>query len=183
MLICLGLDGRGAQVKAHPFFAGLDWDRLMEQKATFVPTCEDAEDTSYFDERGLDGIDDARDEDRRPPGAPPGPGYAFQLPRTRSYSPDDAEGVRSRRQSGSRRLSGSRRFSEGRPAPGSASGSVSSVSSTSTLSEDLQEEAEQEMAMLEQADEETRNEFLNFSFKASDDSRVKNRDAVRIGLS
>jgi len=160
----LGFHG-AEEVKAHPFFAGLDWDRLMEQKATFVPTCEDAEDTSYFDERGLDGIDDARDEDRRPPGAPPGPGYAFQLPRTRSYSPDDVEGVRSRRQSGSRRLSGSRRFSEGRPAPGSASGSVSSVSSTSTLSEDLQEEAEQEMAMLEQADEETRNEFLNFSFK------------------
>jgi hypothetical protein len=37
-----------AQVKLHPWFAGLDWASLARQKAAFVPTLEHEFDTSYF---------------------------------------------------------------------------------------------------------------------------------------
>lgn len=37
-----------AQVKLHPWFAGLDWASLARQKAAFVPTLEHEYDTSYF---------------------------------------------------------------------------------------------------------------------------------------
>lgn len=43
--------GGGAEVKAHPFFDGLDWNSLLRQKAGFVPQLEDENDTSYFDTR------------------------------------------------------------------------------------------------------------------------------------
>jgi len=43
--------GRGgiAEIKKHPFFAGLDWDRLLEEEPPFVPRLENEEDTSYFE--------------------------------------------------------------------------------------------------------------------------------------
>lgn len=43
--------GGGAEVKAHPFFDGLDWNSLLRQKAGFVPQLDDDNDTSYFDTR------------------------------------------------------------------------------------------------------------------------------------
>lgn len=33
----------------HPFFASLDFNTLLRQKAEFVPQLENEEDTSYFD--------------------------------------------------------------------------------------------------------------------------------------
>ncbi|XP_042046717.1 probable serine/threonine protein kinase IRE4 isoform X1 [Salvia splendens] len=43
------LGARGAsEVKAHSFFAGVDWDNLTLQKAAFVPQPERMDDTSYF---------------------------------------------------------------------------------------------------------------------------------------
>ncbi|GFP92684.1 probable serine/threonine protein kinase ire4 [Phtheirospermum japonicum] len=43
------LGARGAsEVKAHPFFSGVDWDNLTLQKAAFVPQPERMDDTSYF---------------------------------------------------------------------------------------------------------------------------------------
>lgn len=39
---------RHAQVKLHPWFAGLDWASLARTKAAFVPTLEGEYDTSYF---------------------------------------------------------------------------------------------------------------------------------------
>lgn len=36
-------------MKAHGFFAALDWTGLLRQKAEFVPHLESEEDTSYFD--------------------------------------------------------------------------------------------------------------------------------------
>ncbi len=44
----LGLGG-AQEVKEHIFFDGLDWDGLLRQKAEFVPSLENDEDTSYFD--------------------------------------------------------------------------------------------------------------------------------------
>ncbi|KAG0363589.1 hypothetical protein BGX24_004860, partial [Mortierella sp. AD032] len=38
------------QVKDHPWFAGLDWTKLREMKASFVPVLSTSMDTSYFDD-------------------------------------------------------------------------------------------------------------------------------------
>ncbi|EFA80964.1 protein serine/threonine kinase [Heterostelium album PN500] len=39
------------EIKAHPFFKGVDWDTIRTQKAYFIPVLEDLQDTSYFDAR------------------------------------------------------------------------------------------------------------------------------------
>ncbi|KAJ3130191.1 Serine/threonine-protein kinase [Nowakowskiella sp. JEL0407] len=36
------------QIKAHPFFAGIDWSRIRKTRAPFVPTLRSITDTSYF---------------------------------------------------------------------------------------------------------------------------------------
>lgn len=46
----LGISG-AQEVKEHVYFAGLDWNSLLRQKAEFVPQLADDEDTSYFDSR------------------------------------------------------------------------------------------------------------------------------------
>eukprot|EP01112_Ceratiomyxa_fruticulosa_P007609 TRINITY_DN1976_c0_g2_i3.p1 TRINITY_DN1976_c0_g2~~TRINITY_DN1976_c0_g2_i3.p1 ORF type:complete len:1074 (-),score=203.93 TRINITY_DN1976_c0_g2_i3:294-3515(-) len=38
------------EVKSHPFFAGINWDTLLQQSPSFVPHTSDPHDTSYFDE-------------------------------------------------------------------------------------------------------------------------------------
>ncbi|XP_062872467.1 microtubule-associated serine/threonine-protein kinase 1 isoform X2 [Trichomycterus rosablanca] len=43
--------GGAVEVKQHPFFADLDWNSLLRQKAEFIPHLESEEDTSYFDTR------------------------------------------------------------------------------------------------------------------------------------
>lgn len=43
----LGANG-SAEVKAHSFFRGVNWDSLALQKAAFVPQPDSADDTSYF---------------------------------------------------------------------------------------------------------------------------------------
>jgi len=47
----LGTAGGAAEVTSHLFFASLDFDSLLRQKAEFVPQLENDEDTSYFDSR------------------------------------------------------------------------------------------------------------------------------------
>ncbi|XP_051560694.1 microtubule-associated serine/threonine-protein kinase 1-like [Myxocyprinus asiaticus] len=49
-LVRLGTGG-AFEVKQHSFFAGLDWNGLLRQKAEFIPHLESEEDTSYFDTR------------------------------------------------------------------------------------------------------------------------------------
>lgn len=43
----LGANG-APEVKTHPFFQGVNWDTLALQKAAFIPSPENADDTSYF---------------------------------------------------------------------------------------------------------------------------------------
>lgn len=38
-----------SQIKAHPFFADINWDQLLTQKMPFVPKLCDDQDTSYFE--------------------------------------------------------------------------------------------------------------------------------------
>ncbi|KAK2796146.1 rim15, signal transduction response regulator [Onygenales sp. PD_12] len=42
----------GAEVRAHPWFADVNWATLLEDEAQFVPAPENPEDTEYFDARG-----------------------------------------------------------------------------------------------------------------------------------
>ncbi|KIJ37366.1 hypothetical protein M422DRAFT_231711, partial [Sphaerobolus stellatus SS14] len=46
----LGANGAD-EVKAHPFFAGVDWDSVTTQEAQFIPQVTDPESTDYFDPR------------------------------------------------------------------------------------------------------------------------------------
>ncbi|KAK2466121.1 hypothetical protein APHAL10511_001763 [Amanita phalloides] len=47
------LGSRGAEeVKAHPFFAVIDWDKVTATEAAFIPQVTDPESTDYFDPRG-----------------------------------------------------------------------------------------------------------------------------------
>lgn len=47
----LGANGAD-EVKAHPFFAGVDWNKVTTQEAQFIPQVTDPESTDYFDPRG-----------------------------------------------------------------------------------------------------------------------------------
>lgn len=47
----LGASG-AEEVKAHPFFAGIEWDKVTTREAAFIPQVDDPESTDYFDPRG-----------------------------------------------------------------------------------------------------------------------------------
>ena len=47
----LGAAGDADEVKAHEFFADVDWGGMLRQKAEFVPMLDNEEDTSYFETR------------------------------------------------------------------------------------------------------------------------------------
>ncbi|KAK3820154.1 MAG: serine/threonine protein kinase 15, partial [Benniella sp.] len=38
-----------SELKAHPFFSGVDWENIRNQEAPFIPAPNDNTDTSYFD--------------------------------------------------------------------------------------------------------------------------------------
>ena len=47
------LGAKGAEeVKRHPFLRGINWTKLREAEANFVPQVADPESTDYFDDRG-----------------------------------------------------------------------------------------------------------------------------------
>ncbi|GLB33957.1 putative cheY-homologous receiver domain containing protein [Lyophyllum shimeji] len=47
----LGANGAD-EVKAHPFFDGIEWDKVTTTEAVFIPQVTDPESTDYFDPRG-----------------------------------------------------------------------------------------------------------------------------------
>lgn len=47
----LGSNG-AEEVKAHPFFEGIDWEKVTTTEAAFIPQVSDPESTDYFDPRG-----------------------------------------------------------------------------------------------------------------------------------
>jgi len=53
----LGINGV-EEIKAHPFFKGVDWNNLRMQRAPFIPQLSSPIDTSYFDEYALEENDD-----------------------------------------------------------------------------------------------------------------------------
>ena len=49
-----------ADIKAHPFFRGLAWDRLHLSKPPFIPDVKSQDDTKYFDDEDpISDVDDA----------------------------------------------------------------------------------------------------------------------------
>lgn len=52
----LGVNGV-EEIKAHPFFEGVDWEGIRNQKAPFIPQLKHATDTTYFDDYSLNEDD------------------------------------------------------------------------------------------------------------------------------
>lgn len=63
----LGFNG-AQEIKDHPYFKDVDWDRVYEEEASFVPAVEHPEDTDYFDLRGAELEDFGGDEESDPCG-------------------------------------------------------------------------------------------------------------------
>lgn len=64
-LICnpdqrLGRNG-AQEIKAHPFFYGVNWDRIRSQPSPHVPQLRSITDTSYFPTEDLEAVPDAVD--------------------------------------------------------------------------------------------------------------------------
>lgn len=57
----LGVNG-AQEIKAHPFFAGIDWEHLTDNEGPFVPQVSDPESTDYFDLRGAAFMDFQNEE-------------------------------------------------------------------------------------------------------------------------
>jgi serine/threonine-protein kinase RIM15 len=47
----LGANGAN-EVKAHPFFQGIEWNRLATSEVAFTPQISDPKSTKYSDQRG-----------------------------------------------------------------------------------------------------------------------------------
>ena len=47
------------EIKAHPFFAGIDWDRIRECDPPFVPQLKSIIDTAYFPTEDLEQVPQA----------------------------------------------------------------------------------------------------------------------------
>lgn len=57
-LLCLSTEDRlgakgATEVKAHPFFKGVDWKTVSKENPPFKPNLDDDEDTSYFDDERI----------------------------------------------------------------------------------------------------------------------------------
>ncbi|CDF91876.1 ZYBA0S15-00584g1_1 [Zygosaccharomyces bailii CLIB 213] len=58
----LGYNG-AREIKDHPYFRDVDWDRVYEEEPSFVPAVDNLESTDYFDLRGAVLEDFGPDED------------------------------------------------------------------------------------------------------------------------
>ncbi|KAI1374156.1 hypothetical protein F4677DRAFT_447800 [Hypoxylon crocopeplum] len=62
----------GEEIRNHPWFAGVNWDTLLQDDAQFVPQPENPEDTEYFDARGatLQSFTEEMEDQVSPPSVP-----------------------------------------------------------------------------------------------------------------
>ncbi|KAI0409458.1 putative response regulator receiver RIM15p [Xylaria palmicola] len=79
----------GEEIRNHPWFAGVNWDTLLQDEAQFVPQPENPEDTEYFDARGatLQSFTEEIEDQATPPSAstpdyPDRPHDALSRPRS-----------------------------------------------------------------------------------------------------
>lgn len=50
----IGHEGGADEIRAHPFFEGINWNTLWSDEASFIPVVDDPESTDYFDSRGAE---------------------------------------------------------------------------------------------------------------------------------
>lgn len=98
----LGYNG-AIEVKSHPFFAEIEWDKVTTTEAQFVPQVTDPESTDYFDARGAlpqifqeeEAQHGLEGTDAQPvtPGAGTGPSIARPIPigKEAATSPPDED--------------------------------------------------------------------------------------------
>ncbi|GAP83500.1 putative agc protein kinase [Rosellinia necatrix] len=79
----------GEEIRNHSWFAGMNWDTLLQDEAQFVPQPENPEDTEYFDSRGatLQSFTEEIEDQATPPSAstpdyPDRPHDALSRPRS-----------------------------------------------------------------------------------------------------
>ncbi|KAI1266766.1 hypothetical protein F5Y18DRAFT_347189 [Xylariaceae sp. FL1019] len=79
----------GEEIRKHPWFAGTNWDTLLQDEAQFIPQPENLEDTEYFDARGatLQSFTEEMEDQMSPPTAstpdyPERPHDALSRPRS-----------------------------------------------------------------------------------------------------
>lgn len=67
----------GEEIRSHPFFESMNWEKLLEDDAQFVPAPENPEDTEYFDARGatLQSFAEEMEDQSSPPSTTPGAEY------------------------------------------------------------------------------------------------------------
>ncbi len=67
----------GEEIRNHPWFEGVNWEKLLQDDAQFVPAPENPEDTEYFDARGatLQSFAEEMEDQSSPPSSTPGAEY------------------------------------------------------------------------------------------------------------
>jgi serine/threonine-protein kinase RIM15 len=67
----------GDEIRHHPWFAGTNWETLLEDEPQFIPAPENLEDTEYFDSRGatLQSFAEEMEDQISPVPAPPSSEY------------------------------------------------------------------------------------------------------------
>ena len=76
--IRLGKNG-SAEIKAHPFFKGVNWLKIKEMKPPFIPELENEYDTKYFDEYNyIEPFVPPQDKVKRKRREPEYTGYTFK---------------------------------------------------------------------------------------------------------
>ncbi len=67
----------GEEIRNYPWFEGLNWEKLLEDEAQFVPAPENPEDTEYFDARGatLQSFAEEMEDQSSPQNSTPGAEY------------------------------------------------------------------------------------------------------------
>ena len=65
----------GEEIRAHPWFNGINWETLLDDQAQFIPAPENPEDTEYFDARGatLQTFTEEMEDQASSPSLTPGP--------------------------------------------------------------------------------------------------------------
>lgn len=68
----------GEEIRNHAWFAGLNWQTLLQDEAQFVPRPENPEDTEYFDARGatLQAFAEEMEDQLSPPVSAPAADYS-----------------------------------------------------------------------------------------------------------
>ena len=68
----------GEEIRSHPWFVDINWEKLRNDDASFVPAPADLEDTEYFDARGatLQSFEGEFEDQKSSPANTPGSTYA-----------------------------------------------------------------------------------------------------------